>query len=335
MIHSEPKDLRADKNICLISQSGFAISATTQPASSILREFYDAYDLAFTLTNEKEEFAGFEDCLALNHGASYASLSAQFGDFREYVATIRTSPTGEFIGGMNFIVFSMAGLEIPRAPCLSVNLNYVFINEWVRRRGYFRTLIGEFAALARELFSITNPAHAEAALQNFSMPNLPVYVYIELNDPLRMPKQDYDTDTQISGLDQVSRIGIWGSVGAKIIDFPYVQPPLSAKQEADPNLVYAVLGVGEDRLCPSVLKAHLERFFAISVLKGRSPRDDPYVSAQLSMLSELSRNFGSIRLSDLKNLTLCEKTMARGDVSPGVSLREALSSTPFAGRAMG
>ncbi|MGA7324863.1 MAG: hypothetical protein WBX25_10355 [Rhodomicrobium sp.] len=290
-----------------------------------MREFYHAYDLAFTLTNEKEKFAGFEDCLALNHGAIYASLNAQFGDFREYVATIRASATGEFIGGMNFIVFPMAGFKIPKTPFLSVNLNYVFINEQVRRRGYFRTLIGKFAAIVRELFAMTNPAHAEAAFQRFfSVPDPPVYVYIELNDPLRMPQQDYDTDTQVSGLDQLSRIGIWGSVGAKIIDFPYVQPPLSAKQEADPNLAYAVLGVEGDRLYPSILKAHLERFFAISVLKGRCPGNDPYASAQLSALSKLSRNFGSIRLLDLRNLDLRKKLTANGGASTGVSLREVL-----------
>ena len=324
------KTARPYQDFYLISKSGFAVTATASPASPVLREFYDAYDLAFTLTGEKEEFAGFVDCLTLNQGENYAGLAARFGGFREYAATIRAPVTGELVGGMNFIVFSMGGLKIPQAPYLSVNLNYIFINGQARRRGYFRIIMGDFAPVVTELFAASNPADAEAALQRYSMPNPPVYIYIELNDPVRMPKEDYDTDTKNSGLDQISRIGIWASLGAKIIDFPYVQPPLSPNQEADPNLVYAVLGVEGGRLYPSILKAHLERFFAISVLKGRCPDSDPYAAAQLSALSKLSRNFESISLLDLKNLDF-RKTLTRtGDVRTAVSLRELLNKTSLA-----
>ena len=108
-------NVRADQDIYLISQFGFAVAATTSPESPVLREFYDAYDLAFTLTNEKEEFAGFADCLALNQGEIYAGLSAHLGGFREYAVTIRAPVTGEFIGGMNFIVLPMGGLKTPQA----------------------------------------------------------------------------------------------------------------------------------------------------------------------------------------------------------------------------
>jgi hypothetical protein len=320
----DPKTARADRDIHLISESGFAVAATTSPASSVLREFYDAYDLAFTLASEKEEFAGFAECLALNRGEIYAGLSARVGGFREYAATIRAPVTREFIGGMNFAVFSLAGLKIPQAPYLSINLNYVFINGQARRRGYFRAIIQELAPIVMKLFAASNPTDAEAALQRYHMPKPPVYIYIELNDPVRMPKQDYDADTQISGLDQTSRIGIWSRLGAKIIDFPYVQPPLSAKQKADPNLVYAVLGVEGGRLYPSILKAHLERFFTISVLKGRCPGSDPCAAAQLSALSKMSRNFESISLLDPKNLALSENLIKTGGAG---SFREMLAKT--------
>ena len=326
-IHAEPNNVRADHDIYLISESGFAVAATTSPESPVLREFYDAYDLAFTLTNEKEEFAGFADCLALNQGEIYAGLSAHFGGFREYAATIRAPVTGEFIGGMNFIVLQMGGLKIPQAPYLSVNLNYVFINGQARRRGYFRAIMREFAPIVMKLFAASNPTDVQAALQRHYLPNPPVYIYIELNDPVRMSKEDYDTDTQISGLDQTSRIGIWGSLGAKIIDFPYVQPALSAKQKADPNLVYAVLGVEGGRLHPSNLRAHLERFFTISVLKGRCACSDPYAAAQLSALSKLSRNFESIRLLDLRKLDFSKDLVTTANAG---SLREMLNKTSFA-----
>lgn len=318
---------RADQDICLISGSGFAIAATASPASPVLREFYDAYDLAFTLAGEKEEFAGFADCLALNHGESYAGLSARFGGFREYAATIRAPVTGEFIGGMNFIVFSLAGLKIPQTPYLSVNLNYVFINGQARRRGYFRAIMQDFAPIVMKLFAASNPIDAQAALQRHRMPDPPVYIYIEMNDPVRMPNEDYDTDTEVSGLDQIARIGIWSRLGAKIIDFPYVQPSLSAKQKADRNLVYAVLGVEGSRLCPSILKAHLERFFTISVLKGRCPAGDPYAAAQLAALSKPSRNFESVSLLDPRNLDFDNNLIRTGGAG---SLREMLKKASFA-----
>src|SRR5262249_50856403 len=70
------------------------------------------------------------------------------------------------------------------------------------------------------------------------------------------------------------------------IDFPYVQPPLSSEQAADSNLVYAVLGVRGDSLDPCLLQEHLEKFFSISVLKGRDAATEPTAAVQLSLLAK-------------------------------------------------
>ncbi len=282
------------QDIYLLSKSGFSFATTTSPASPVLREFYEAYDRAFTLPNEKEGLAGFAECLGLNHGDAYATLAARFGGFREYVAVIMAPQTGEPIGGVNFIAFSLAHLKTAQAPFLSVNLNYVFINAQARNRGYFRGVMPDFPEVACALFARSNAPGALRA--DTASIGRRVYVFIEQNDPIRMSREDYLRDTEASGLDQVSRIGIWGGLGAKIVDFPYVQPPLSAKQGADHNLIYAVLGVEGSTLEASILKAHLERFFGISVLKGRDPMSDPTAAAQFSALDRLCRDNTDVRL---------------------------------------
>ncbi len=134
----------SNQDIYLLSKSGFSFATTTSPASPVLREFYEAYDRAFTLPNEKETLAGFAECLGLNHGDAYAALAARFGGFREYVAVIMAPQTGEPIGGLNFIAFSLTHLRTAQAPFLSVNLNYVFINAQARNRGYFRGVMPDF-----------------------------------------------------------------------------------------------------------------------------------------------------------------------------------------------
>ena len=220
-----------NQDIHFLSKSGFSFATTTSPASPVLREFYEAYDRAFTLPNEKETLAGFAECLGLNHGDAYATLAARFGGFREYVAVIRAPQTGEPIGGMNFIAISLAHLRTAQAQFLSVNLNYIFINAKARNRGYFRGVMSDFPEAACALFARSNAPDALHAANGSASTGRRVYAFIEQNDPVRMSREDYLRDTQASGVDQISRIVLWGRLGAKIVDFPYVQPALSANQK--------------------------------------------------------------------------------------------------------
>jgi hypothetical protein len=246
------------------------IQATDDPASTVLTSFFRAYDEAFVLPNEKESLEGFKECLALNQGMAYASLSSLYGPFREIVLVMAEAATGELIGGANFIVFP---LELSQ-PVLSLNLNYVFVDPILRRQGYFGELLKSVHLVARAAFEPLTQA-------------LPVIVFIEQNDPFRMNSQDYVLDTGRSGLDQITRIEIWSKLGARIIDFDYVQPPLSRNQQPDHNLVYGVLGGAVDGLDSCLLLEHLKRFFGISVLKGADLGSDPVASAQLSELRSL------------------------------------------------
>src|SRR5215470_359130 len=147
----------------LTSTSGLVIDATTSPDDGLLEEFYRDYDGAFVLENEKEGYDGFAECLELNAGDDYASLVKRYGPFREFVLVVRDQPTGARLGGANFIIFPVSGAAA-RDLVLSMNLNYVFINAQLRRKGIFRQLMGDMPALAFRLFAATNAADLPKAL---------------------------------------------------------------------------------------------------------------------------------------------------------------------------
>jgi hypothetical protein len=93
-----------DARIQLRSPSGLLIEASTGSSDGVLDQFYQDYDAAFVLENEKEGRAGFVECLALN-GEAYPELAARFGAFREFVLVARDSADGPRIGGANFVAF--------------------------------------------------------------------------------------------------------------------------------------------------------------------------------------------------------------------------------------
>jgi hypothetical protein len=272
------------------AQSGLWLDATSRSDSAVFDEFFAGYDRAFVLPNEKEDADGFRECLELNHGQRYRELEAQYGVYRELCLVARVAPGQPAIGGANFI----AG---PVPPGLAghatttANLNYIFVNESERGRGRLRALVAAVQELVARLFAdeIVNSAAGE-------LPG--ALVFIEQNDPLRMSPEDYHHDTQYSGIDQLDRLRIWARLGARVVDFPYVQPALSAEQAPDPNLVYSVLGATADALDASVLAAHLRRFFGVSVLKGGPLEAQPAVIEQLECLAQQRAVGASVGLLD-------------------------------------
>ncbi len=169
----------------------------------------------------------------------------------------RDAASGAMVGGANLIAFPLRRDD----EVLSINLNYVFI--------------ASDAAPARPLQAARRRHRRRGGelLRACRRARSPRLIFIEQNDPVQMSRADYARDTQHSGIDQMARIRLWTALGAKIIDFPYVQPPLSAGQAPDDTLIYAVLGADGDALDACLLHAHLLRFFGISVLKGeRSAR---------------------------------------------------------------
>jgi hypothetical protein len=317
--HAKKGAARNGTRLRLVSTSGLVIEATTAADDGLLEEFYRDYDGAFVLENEKEGYDGFAECLGLNAGDQYANLVRRYGPFREFVVVVRDPATGARLGGANFIIFPVSGATA-RELVLSINLNYVFVNAQLRRKGIFRQLMGDLPALAFRLFAQTNAADLPKAPRGAREPQ--VYIFIEQNDPFRMSREDYDRDTELTGLDQVARIGLWSRLGARIVDFPYVQPPLSKDQDAHHTLAYAVLGAPDADLDACLLRSHLERFFGISVLKGADLSVEPTAAAQLSELAVRCKEKRRVPLLD-GNVPVIESALAKTAGRPA-TLREVL-----------
>jgi hypothetical protein len=309
---------RDSQIISLTSPSGLVVEASCS-ANRVLDDFYSGYDAAFVLANEKEGYAGFVECLQLNSGAAYAQLKQRYGAFREFVLVAYDAETGARIGGANFIAFPLTYENRTDEVLLSINLNYIFTNPEVRNRGYFTRLVRDLPSLAFQLLMATNPDDVPAIWKNGAAAKLPkTLMFIEQNDPFQMSAEDYRLDTQHSGLDQFDRIVIWTKLGAKIIDFSYVQPPLTSSQQADHSLVFAVLGTESDTLDPCLLHEHLQRFFGISVLKGQEVMQVSSAAEQLTALQSACTQGKTIPLLNAQPLS-----DAARDLHPA-SLRDAL-----------
>lgn len=248
----------------LILPGGVRVTATGDPASPVLERFLEGYDRAFILPDEREELEGFRKCLALNRSHRQA-----FGRVHSELVAVLEDESGVLLGGANFLATSIAR---PGAPPAAVALNYVYVEEAARGRGLLRHALAAVRALA------------VTALDIDRRKGDPV-LFIEQNDPLRMTAEAYAVDTQHSGLDQIDRLAIWARVGARVVDFPYIQPALSADQSADDTLIYAAIDCPGDEVDAGLLHDHLESFFAISVLKGQADRPDGVAARQLATLA--------------------------------------------------
>ena len=260
-------------------EGGLAISATASPASPILDRFYAGYDRAFVLPDEREELDGFRACMALNPVCRerYSRLHA------ELVMIATEGRGGPMLGGANFLATRMP--VVSGHPPVAVALNYLFVDQAVRGRGLSRRLLQAVARLA-------NRAVADGG-------NTWPAIFIEQNDPLLLSEAESARDTARSGTDQVERLRIWDRLGARVVDFPYVQPALSAQQSADDGLAYAAVDFPLPAVSPGYLHDHLQSFFGISVLKGRDPGADPVAAAQLRRLQALADGGQEIALLPL------------------------------------
>jgi hypothetical protein len=263
---------------------GRTIAATTDPKSLVMERFYQAYDRAFIIASEKEELQGFQDCLALNAGPEYERLSKQLCPFREITLTLSDTERGDIIGGASLAAFSMSNKG---APCVTASLSYIFIEKPYRGRGEFRCFLDAIIKLIPSLFETDNNGNLA-----------PVLVFLEQNDPLEMSAEDYALDSSYTGLDQYDRLRIWQAQGARLLRMQYVQPALTPDQEPTSGLLFGVLRPETTKLNTCLLKAHLQAFFTISVLKGRNPMDDPIAGPQIARLEMLCAQGATIDLLD-------------------------------------
>ena len=288
--------------------------ATTRP-DEVFDRFHAAYDRAFILPDEKEDRDGLIQCLALNHGARYEALAARYGPYREWVAVLEED--GEVAGGANLVCHPLRGGGGASGPwLLAANLNYVFVTASHRGRGHLHRLVAACRRLVEASF-VPAPGTADPA-------TMPLLLFFELNDPLRMDPEDYALDSAHAGVDQFDRVAIWGRLGARIMDFPYLQPPLSAGQAADDGLLLGVIGAPDAGLDACTLGGHLERFFSISVLKGLDARGSPASRGQLELCEAACAEGRPFALLDPQpHLDALRRMPAGGSTRTG--LRAALS----------
>jgi hypothetical protein len=285
------------------AHDGLTLNLSDSADDPAFARFFAGYDRAFVLPDEKEDIAGFRACLALNHAPLHDRLAATYGPFRELCCA--GFADGTFIGGANFIAMPHpSGL-------VSANLNYIYVEPGSRRQGWLGRLVRAIDALIGTMFA--GAEHAERL------------IFIEQNDPVRMSEEDFARDSQLTGLDQFDRLRIWARLGAKLVDFAYVQPPLSAEQKSDPNLLYSVLGARRDCLDAGVLEGHLRRFFGISVLKGASVAAEPAAAQQLASLHALADEGQAIALLDpMRALALDRNSIS---VPAGGGFRDLVRAT--------
>lgn len=249
---------------------GLVLRATERPDSPLLEHFMAGYDRAFVLPDEREEIEGFRACLAINPAAR-----RRFGRLhRELVVVIDDAASGGLLGGANFLATRIADAPAGH-PEVAIALNYLFVEPAARGRGLARRLRDEAGRLGNLAVGLGDDAPPPA-------------MFIEQNDPLRLSDADYAADSAHAGIDQVDRLAVWAHMGAQLVDFAYVQPALSAGQESDDGLAYAVMNLADGAVDAGYLRAHLESFFGISVLKGGDPAADPVAGAQLAALAALA-----------------------------------------------
>jgi hypothetical protein len=256
----------------------YRIVSFTDPEAPELLTFYEAYDRAFVLEAEKEEYEGLRACLRLNSGAQHDGLAVRYGRFTEVVSLLLNKQQ-ECVGGANYFALEHDG-------AITVNLNYVFVTPDHRRMGFLRLLTERVRLAASSLFRTSE--------------DRPVFIFVEQNDPIRMRPQDYIRDNDMSGIDQMDRLRIWHRLGVRLLDIAYEQPALSANQTPEKGLLYGVLPPQNVVLSSCLILAHLRGFFSISVLKGRSAEDDDMAGAQLKRLSEACDHSIEIKMIDHK-----------------------------------
>lgn len=261
--------------ICKLTlPDGLHVTATDDPASPVLARFFAGYDKAFVLPDEREELEGFIACLAINRSHRHA-----FGRTHSEIVAVIEDDSGTMLAGTNFLATSTSCAQ--DGPPATIALNYVFVEAAARGRGLLRKTLDAVRQLAVGTLGLPPGRNPPA-------------IFIEQNDPVRMSPEDYAADSAHSGTDQIDRMAIWAKVGARIVDFPYVQPPLSELQHPDDSLVYAAIGYPEDTVDAGLLRDHLESFFAISVRKGQPEGPAGVGKAQLAAMANGPRQIGLI-----------------------------------------
>lgn len=237
-----------------------------RPDDPALKEAYTVYLENFPIKEEQESLSGFKEVLGYNQEAQ---LAQEYGAFKEEWICLRDPATQKIIAGINFSTYDMAGIkEAAKHVDGTQHLTYLFVSPEHRSMGIAKKLISLADEASRQFLCDVNDnvgAPSSARMVSFN----------EQNQPLKMSLYNYFFDTQNSLIDQCDRLGWWDKRGYKALDFQYIQPPLEQGGEACYDLA---LNAKSDMpsVPATVIKAHLNKFFSLSVLKNVPAMQDQH-----------------------------------------------------------
>jgi hypothetical protein len=221
--------------------------------------FYQIYAQAFPLKDERESPEALGQILGFNNNTE---LQLLYGPYKEIIASIRLG-NGTFVGGINFGITTSPTHRSVGIPA-SVQVIYAFILD--KYRGIFpmRVLTEYCRKKALEIF---RDIHRECMYAPL--------IFFEVNNPLRMTREQVKEDTEKSGIDPFRRYPFWQrSLSSMPLDFAYVQPRL--RKDAEPIHYLDLFCTRElpQGIPAKLLLNHLHSFVSISVLKGQNASKD-------------------------------------------------------------
>jgi len=228
--------------------------------------FYDVYDKIFTIEEEKESYAGFEEVLDFNFNTS---LQQKLGPFKEVILYCTAPDSNEIIGGINFATYLYPDLFEKYKSFGTSHLFYLFVKPEYRNLNLGTDLISKAESFSRTfLFNWMKKRHEKILFSDIQL-----MVFCEQNSPEKMTLSQYWTDNLNSLTDQCDRLKWWNKRGFRRLNMNYVQPALN--MENDPCL-YLSLNVktGLNSVPSDILLEHIKRIFSISILKGRNIEND-------------------------------------------------------------
>jgi GNAT superfamily N-acetyltransferase len=241
---------------------------------SIFDGFYDLYDSIFTLPDEKESREGFLKVFSLNDDAE---LQEKYGPYREDVAVIIFN--GEIVAGCNYLIRARRPEEKREdwgGVDALVQLNYVFVADGERGKGYHRLLTEKMEEQAALFF---------ANVHGFNNDFVPVIcTFAEQNNPLRMTLEEYEADNAAAGTDQCDRLLAFQRGSYRRLDFPYIQPALEEGGDPCDYLMLVVKKPEGTQITNALMCSYLSTFIGVSIKKGGPVENDPHYRKMMKTL---------------------------------------------------
>lgn len=310
--HGSPDQVFASMRLDLIDSAG----------DPNLQRFYALYEQIFTLPDERESYSGFDAVFGFNRDPQ---LHARFGFFNESALCASDRESGELVAATNFTTYELPR-EVREATGVigTGHVVYLFVRPDFRMLGVASRLMRVMKRYAQNLLqgrrgmdAVTSPPAEDKKILHLC----------EQNAPEQMTLAEYIEDSRHARIDQCERLVWWLNQGYRRLDFRYLQPPLDETKGPCTNLTLNIeVDPGVRSVPSSLVRAHLERFLTISVLKGADANADASYSA---MIDELSRQ-DSIMLSGTRDYYAALKAeiyaLAENacEQPPGVVLRELI-----------